>query len=200
MLALSLWLLAQTPAAPATPDGAQRWLLSVELPRTIDVGGLGPLPLRMRALFLLRGPLSSARAEPCFLVVDSALARARAKGLPGAAEPLRLIEQAGALRSDDARALMPAGPVDFELRAAGLGLSAMSAEVHGRLSLDGRRTRQGAEGDALLHQPSERVFGPAFLRLRFHSGETVRGRFSLVPSAAEHCTELTDPAATGGAP
>lgn len=200
MLALSLWLLAQPAGAPAAPDVDERWVLTVELPRTVDVGGLGALPLRMRAVFLLQGPLANASAEPCSLEVESALARASATALAGSHEPLRLMEQAGVLRTDDARALLPARLVRFTLRIAGVGVSSMSAEVQGRLSLEGRRDGVRVAGEAVVHGPSDRVAGPAFVPLRFASDEPVRGRFFIFPSAAERCDELLLSTGAGGAP
>ena len=193
MLSLALWLLASPPAPPESEASAPRYALELELPRQVEVLGLGTVPIEVRARYLLRGPLHQAQTERCSLDVRSALATASTLPTAPRDAGLRLVERDGAFWSEDTSALLPPGLVSFSLKIAGLGRYEMSGETRGRLSLQGQRNGERIEGMALLMEPRDRVDLPAGLRVSLAPEALVRGRFVLVRSAAERCDQLVDP-------
>jgi hypothetical protein len=193
MLSLALWLLASPPGPPEAELLTPRWALELELPRRVEVLGLGTVPIEVRARYLLRGPLDQAQTERCSLEVRSALATASTVPTAPLDEGLRLVEHAGVVLSENTSALLPAGVVRFSLKIFGLGTYEMSGETRGRLSLQGRRNGERIEGMALLMEPRDRVDLPAGLRVSLAPEALVRGRFVLVRSAAERCDQLVDP-------
>lgn len=190
MLALTLWLLT-SPAGPLEPGATEpRWALELELPRKVEVLGLGTLPIEVRARYLLRGPLAKAQAERCSLEVRSPLATASALPTPPIDGGLRLVERSGEILSEDTSALLPPGRVRFSLQIVGLGIQEMSGETRGRLHLQGRRVGDRIGGEALLVEPQDHVSLPAGLQVSLAPEAAVRGRFLLTPSAAERCDQL----------
>lgn len=193
MLALTLWLLASPPAPPESAKLVPRWTLELELPRRVEVLGVGTVPIEVHARYLLRGHLHRAQVERCALEVRSALATAIAQSSPPREEAVRLRERGGEVELEDTGALLPTGQVRFSLKIGGFGIQEMSGETHGRLSLQGQRSGDRIEGVALLLEPRDRVSLPSGLPVRLAPETSVRGRFVLLPSAAARCDELVDP-------
>lgn len=190
MLSLALWLLATPSVLAAAQPTGERWELSIDLVRDVDVGGVGLLEAKSRSVFILRGPLSGAAVERCSLEIESALASASATHFVDPRVPLVFREQGATLFVDDGTALMPTGPVRFELRAGGLVLHGMTVEVGGRLTLVGRRDGSGMGGAVTIDDPKDRVEGPAFVRIALSSHDALRGTFSLSPTTVASCREL----------
>lgn len=193
MLSIALLLLA----VPPDPTDATRWALTIELPRQVDVVGVGLFEARSRTVFLLRGPLSRAFAERCSLEVESPLATARATRFVDASAPLLFEVDGAELRVKDGAALMPVGPVHFDLRVGAVGLGVMRATVEGQLRLHGARDGSAIRGDVELHHPLDRVEGPALVSLKLSSDALVRGTFTLLPTSAPRCSEIGGPAPSG---
>jgi hypothetical protein len=193
MLSIALLLLAASPDPTDTP----RWALIIELPRQVDVAGVGLFEARSRTVFLLRGPLSRAFAERCSLEVESPLATARATSFVDASVPLLFEVDGAELRVKNGAGLMPVGPVHFDLRVGAVGLGVMRATVEGLLRLHGTRDGDLVRGEVELHRPRDRVDGPAFVSLKLSSDALVRGTFTLRPTSAPRCSEIGAPAPSG---
>lgn len=191
------WLLAFAVAAPAQ-GGEPRWALTVELPRTVQIGGVGLLSVVSRSTFLLRGPLDDARVQRCELYADSPLARAVAAPVRDRAAHLRFTGTANA-RVDDAVSLMPAEPVRFALVVPLVGTFEVIATVDGRLALEGRHDNDALIGAAVVHDSREVIDGPAFFDMTFPDQGPVRGSFRVVPTGARSCPELIAEVRQGGA-
>ncbi len=191
------WLLPLTLAVPSVGGDAPRWSLTVELPRTAQVAGVGAMPVVSRSVFLLRGPLDDAGVERCELVADSPVARAVAAPVADRGARLRFSEGPSA-RVDDAVSLMPAAPVRFVLTVSLVGAFDVIATVTGRLALEGRRDQAGVAGAAVVHDSREVIDGPAFFDMTFSDPGPVRGSFRVVPTGARSCAELVAERRRGG--
>ncbi|MCC7071147.1 MAG: hypothetical protein IT383_07485 [Deltaproteobacteria bacterium] len=197
MHALVPWLLMVPFAAPAAGAEEPRWALTVELPRTVQIGGVGLLSVVSRSTFLLRGSLDDAQVQRCELYADSPLARAVAAPVRDRDTRLRFTA-AGPARVDDAASLMPAEPVRFSLVVPMVGTFEVIATVAGRLALEGRRQRDALAGSAVVHDSRERIDGPAFFDMSFPDGGPVHGSFRVVPTGARSCAELIAEGRRGG--